>query len=396
MEFSGSAGRRYGLAFHGSSGENDLIDAARLANIIFPQIKGRLDTTARPLAVTLAACYSANQGSPFGAGPSIAYALHDAGVPLVVASQFPLSVDASLILTKVLYDGLLSGDDPRELLIDVRRRLKVRLPGTYDWASVVAYAAFPQDLDEQLARARVNQAASSIEAAVAHADLATKTLAAVDSNAKGSSVEVLTPANEKLRSAMARMEAVLAAPRADKAVVHGLLARAYKRKADVLWEASKKIGEYYETEALAFLDKSRKHYYECFEIDRSQTWAAVQAMVLTLALEGQAELERRIDSMNLARLLSAQDFDSDNRQRRAWAYGNALELTLLEHCMPGKLVGNLPPWDVSLQGLELRSAPVLMRSDRLDANWPAGMCFAKFEKERRHTAPPRSSRTGTR
>lgn len=342
-----SEGRRYGLALHSGSdlSETDQIDADRLAAIICPQIKGRLNTTARPAVVTLAACHSGSQGSVIGAGASIAHALHHAGIPLVVASQFPITFPGSVLLTRILYEGLLHGADPRELLIDVRRQLKVQLPGRQDWASVIAYASFPPDLDQQLAKTQVAQGARSIDAAVAHADQATQTLAHETGEAvTGNRTRLLHSANQRLRSAMVRMECALSTEQADKAVIHGLLGRAYKRKADVFWEARSDDATF-GPEAIQALELSREEYEICFETDRSQTWAAVQALVLTLTVGGAAELSRKLDMMNLARLLSIRDMDSDDRQRRAWAFGNALELELLANCTDRPLAGVLPSWE---------------------------------------------------
>ena len=60
--------------------------------------RGRL-----PAVVTLASCDSADQGSVLTPGGSIAHELHSSGVGLVVASQFPLSEDASVPFAEVFY-----------------------------------------------------------------------------------------------------------------------------------------------------------------------------------------------------------------------------------------------------------------------------------------------------
>ncbi|MCK7492772.1 MAG: hypothetical protein MZW92_15495 [Comamonadaceae bacterium] len=44
------------------------------------------------MVVSLASCNSGNVGSVAGAGASIAHALHEAGIPMVVAGQFPALV----------------------------------------------------------------------------------------------------------------------------------------------------------------------------------------------------------------------------------------------------------------------------------------------------------------
>jgi hypothetical protein len=75
----------------------------------------------------------------------------------------------------------------------------------------------------------------------------------------------------------------------------------------------------------------------------------VQTAALTLALEGAGAVNP--DEVNLARLLSIEDMHSEDRQRRAWAYGNAIELDLLSICSRHPLVGELPKWRESVDQL---------------------------------------------
>jgi hypothetical protein len=76
-------------------------------------------------------------------GGSLAHALHEAGVPLVIGGQFPISFAGSVAMVEVLYEGLLWGKDPRISISDLRRRLHSQFPHAHDWASIVAYASFP-------------------------------------------------------------------------------------------------------------------------------------------------------------------------------------------------------------------------------------------------------------
>jgi hypothetical protein len=79
---------RYALALHSARNPHneDAITGALRAS----ERCGRYGL-ARPAVVTLASCDAANVGSVAGAGSSIAHALHEAGIPMVVAGQFPLS-----------------------------------------------------------------------------------------------------------------------------------------------------------------------------------------------------------------------------------------------------------------------------------------------------------------
>src|SRR5207244_2665826 len=78
----------------------------------------------RPTLVTLSTCDSGNIGSVITPGGSIAHALHAAGIPWVIASQFPLWMQASTIATESIYSGLMKGDDPRWVLHSTRQRLR--------------------------------------------------------------------------------------------------------------------------------------------------------------------------------------------------------------------------------------------------------------------------------
>lgn len=344
-------GRHFGLALHNSQdlGSVDKVDGIRLATLLRPHVKGQVRNLARPSVVSIAACDSGNVGSVIGAGASIAHALHEAGIPLVVASQFPLSFAGSVVMTQVLYEAMMSGIDPRLMLIDVRRQLKVRVRNTHDWASVVAYAAFPIDLDAQLAKVRVARASASINAALSHADRATKAFSPLlmsstpASSNLPQSRKLLEISKVKLKDAMERMAALLDLPLADKAAIHGLLASAYKRKAEVFWRVAPD-----QPDALAALTKSRSHYRQSFEADRSQSWGLVQAMVLTAAVDGAPGIDP--DEMNLTRLLTIRDKDSESRNERAWAFGNALELQLLS-ALTGVPMPGLPAWGDCVLGL---------------------------------------------
>lgn len=101
--------------------------------------------------MTVASCQSGALGSIIdfaGAGASVAHGLHAEGIPLVIASQFPLTFEGSVRMVELLYQGLLDGEDPRCLLHDLRGELKQLIPNAHDWASIVGYAA----LDERFER----------------------------------------------------------------------------------------------------------------------------------------------------------------------------------------------------------------------------------------------------
>lgn len=148
----GDPGRR-----NGADPAHVVVDGQRLALALTGVGGDGHRATAPPTVVTLATCDSGNIGSVLTPGGSIAHELHAEDIPWVFASQFPLGMRASTLLTEALYAGLLAGSDPRVTLHHVRQRLRLELPSTHDWASLVAYAEVPADLSAQVDAFRARQ-----------------------------------------------------------------------------------------------------------------------------------------------------------------------------------------------------------------------------------------------
>jgi hypothetical protein len=299
--------RRFGLAL-----DDGVADGERLASVLRTRRRGQPDLV-KPVVVTLAACDAGQVGSVVGAGASIAHALHEEGIPLVVASQFPLSFAGSVVLTQVLYEGFWSGADPRLLLNDLYRQLQVRVPQTHDWASIVAYAAFPPDLDDQLREVPRQQAKRRLDSALHYADRVTRG----GERPADAELERLVGCVEDARR---RMRELLNSqgPAAERAEILGLLAATEKRLAEILLRVGREG---------ASLEEARKLYKEAFDADPSQDWCLVQMLSLTAVLRGGPAVDR--DLWELARIRSEQELRVEDRRRRAWALGNLIELYLL-------------------------------------------------------------------
>ncbi len=156
--------RRFGvvLAQEGDPNGSVVVDGQSLA-MALKSMNSNGRAKAPPTVVTLATCDSGNTDSVLTPGGSIAHELHAQDIPWVIASQFPLWMEASNRFAEVLYRGLLAGDDPRWALHQVRQRLRIDLPDTHDWASIVAYAAIAPDLDLQVDAFRTRQTKRSME-----------------------------------------------------------------------------------------------------------------------------------------------------------------------------------------------------------------------------------------
>lgn len=157
-EYHDAGESRFGVALAGALDPSgaDVVDGTRLA-IALTARGNDGSTRSVPTFVSLATCDSGNIDSVLAPGGSIAHALHMAGIPWVVASQFPLWMRASTLATEILYGGILAGLDPRRVLFDLRQRLRANAPGTHDWASIVAYAAAPWDFAAQVRKFRYRQ-----------------------------------------------------------------------------------------------------------------------------------------------------------------------------------------------------------------------------------------------
>lgn len=154
---------RYGVALCNAiePSQKDVADGERLA-IALTSRDSSGSTRYRPTVVTLATCDSGNIDNVLTPGGSIAHELNAAGIPWVIASQFPLWMKPSAIAAEVLYTGLLNGNDPRWVLYDLRQRLRTDSPGTHDWASIVTYATVPSDFETQVSVFRDNQTRGKI------------------------------------------------------------------------------------------------------------------------------------------------------------------------------------------------------------------------------------------
>lgn len=162
--FSNAGDKRFGVALcrQGDKTQWDVVDGGNLA-IALTGKDASGATQFNPTLVSLATCDSGNVGSVLTPGGSIAHELHAAGIPWVVASQFPLWMRASTLTVRELFRGLLEGEDPRWVLHGLRQKLRTDCPATHDWASIVAYATLPADFEKQVEAFRDRQIRSKLE-----------------------------------------------------------------------------------------------------------------------------------------------------------------------------------------------------------------------------------------
>ncbi|MEM9592908.1 MAG: CHAT domain-containing protein [Acidobacteriota bacterium] len=342
----------YGLDFHHptKSGQGEVVDGERLALALTSGAEERGDRG--PAVVTLASCDGGNVGSVVDGTASLAHALHQAGVPMVVASQFPLSKGGSKVLVEELYGPLLWGEDPRFALRRLRQQLRLHRPTTHDWASLVIYTTLPDDLDDQLRRHRVRQAQRAVDVAHDWADQLLVSLGPDDGESSTPSVELeerLKAVLRRLQKGQERLKTV-----AQETPIWGRMASAAKREAQVLFRVCRLLdcraqasvrgdgsrgpdGEdfvhdgpsrvEYVQESRKALVEARDYYHQAFRSDFGASWAVGQLLCLDEVLGRRST--NALDLWTTARTTAEIDLASARGRSVAWARSTLLELHLL-------------------------------------------------------------------
>jgi len=323
--------QRFGIALcaKGNPSVKEVVSGKRLASAL--QAEGA-DGARRshPLVVTLATCDSGNPGSVLIPGGSIAHDLHAAGIPWVFASQFPLTVAGSVRMAEALYPRLLRGDDPRQVIYEVRRQLHMSAQRDHDWASLVVYASVPDDLSDQVADYFERQARGALDVGFEHAD-------AADAAGKESeAAEALDKVAELLELWEARLPGGTSVKeRSRRAECYGMKGSAFKR-IGILWStrAQREDGEEAKREsarasAITYYRKALEQYQRAvnegvLEGDKYH-WTATQALSIA------AYLGEPPDPVMLkaAIEIATQNLKQPAASNRAWAHGSLAELEML-------------------------------------------------------------------
>jgi hypothetical protein len=333
---------RFGLAFHAEGQPNmvDVVTGSRLAAALRCHTQGHTgQELSSPVVLTIASCDSANLGTVLAPGASVAHELHEAGIPLVIGSQFPLSVKGSVVMTELLYRRLLQGDDPRVVTHDLRQALHAECRDTHDWASVVVYAALPGDLESQLERVRFERAHQALDTVMSRIDAFAQEGPLKDSVSEVTRLE--------LKAAMKRFKEV--APTGGKTKERrvqalGVLANASKRvawfmrppeegapvptadKVEASHGGDSGTREYEYREAL---EDARRYYYACYQEGVRDPWPLVQYLALTMALERGWNGEDFRNRWTAACVMARDAQRSENIQRQALAHSSLVELMVI-------------------------------------------------------------------
>jgi hypothetical protein len=357
--FEDAGEQRFGVALHRKgTREKQVIGGRQLAQALRAEsVNGA--KRSEPLVVTLAMCDSGQQGSVLVPGGSIAHDLHSEGIPWVFASQFPLTKPGSIRLTQLLYPRLLRGDDPRQVLFELRRRLSMTAEGDHDWASLVTYASPTPDLEDQVAQFFERQTRRAIEVQMARADRLVAAIRELKNKSKEpteapkvpsppdeTSAKVEDPDSTKRRTYelikqilgnarewLDRWESRLPnkgqtiEDRMARTNCFGMQGSTYKRMG--LLYASIKDAHTAEEKLKAALDAYRRGMDEWVTEDARFSWTASQYLALAAVLDPKKTGTTSEDVYTVCSRLAERDLQSGDRELKAWAHGTLAELELI-------------------------------------------------------------------
>jgi hypothetical protein len=310
--------RRFGIAMHDDDDPDRMtaVSPERLCQELQP-IAGHL------VVVTLAVCDGGNQANSIAGGGSVAHELHSSGIPVVVASQFPLTFDGSTVFTSTFYRSLLAGQDVRDALHRTRSVLyQQHAQIGHDWASLVAYVQLPEDYNDRLHEVRLQAELAALRTAQAWSDHLTQHEVR-DSAAFEDVASQLQDRIANLRNFLDSHTERIADSARDENL--GLLGSAEKRLAELSFQRAKlgpgDVGWMSRTEQA--LRRAHAWYDKSFAGNLSHHWTGVQSLSLEAVLTGRIS---RVGRWYAAK--EAAEAGNEGAEE-LWAYGSLAELYLL-------------------------------------------------------------------
>jgi len=276
-----------------------------------------------PLVVTLAACDSANQTEMTYTNYSIAQELHRLGVPVVLASQLPLTMAGSVVMAREFYRYLLEGDDVRRALHAARVALRGAMDAGHDWLSLVGYVRLPPEgYARHLAEFGLRAELGMLDAQQERADRLS-----LEGGEAAEFYEVETQLRKRIAALIARRNDLGGASQHLLDESHGLLASANKRLAELLFTRAGKLGDRSDRDLSGnreALDHSLACYRAAYCDNIQNHWLGIQLLALEAALHGKFE---NPSDWNIVR--RAAELARDANEKNFWACGTLAETHLL-------------------------------------------------------------------
>jgi hypothetical protein len=241
--------------------------------------------------------------------------LHVSGLPVVVASQLPLTVPGSTILVRRFYHDVMGGLDVRTALHGARVALyENREQAGHDWVSLVAYVELREGYADFLQEIRLKSQLVALENLRDRAEVAA---------AEGATAAELTDIRAALKQRIEHLQKLSSETMGVAALdeARGLLGSAEKRLAELSFHHFK--DEESQRESRAALERARDWYRCAFEADPSRHWSGAQYLALDAVLTG------KVDADDWKTAYRAAEVDR-RRPNEYWAQGSLAELALLD------------------------------------------------------------------
>ena len=277
------------------------------------------------VVVSMATCDAANLTNTITSRRSVAHGLHELGFPVVVASQFPLTVPGSNLLIETFYQALLGGQDVRLALHQARVALfKQQQTTGHDWASLVGYVRLPEGYADHLLDIRLESAMASLKTIQGWSD------SLVDHGDHDAAL--LEHVAIELRHRIEGLSGFLRESESTsrRGVVEenlGLLGSAEKRLAELLFARGQLAAKSLRVQEMhQAIGRSHAWYRRAFMQNLSHHWTGVQCLSLEAALEG-----RIVNPHHWHAAVAAAEIDVESKHpvKVIWALGSLAELYLI-------------------------------------------------------------------
>jgi len=315
----------YGIAFHSDAPPKSLYKAttAQEMRTFFESLRDL------PYLVNYMICDGANFTNGTKADRNPVQATFKAGVPIIIGSQFPLSMEGSKLITKELYKRLFRGGDIRKILGDIRTKLYAMEPADqHDWISLVSYVDLPDDYEFRLLMLKMefqldilnsirDQSARAENGTLPTKDDFIRARVQVEESIADLSSQVAEIEHEKSKEAAFLENS-------------GLLGSAYKRLAEIEFQESVVIDTATKEKQKKHLRQAKTWYKKAADRNLSHHWSLTQYISLCCILDGGLK-KGASDYWNTARLgaLTEIAWNDSQNEKSIWSYGTLLELYLL-------------------------------------------------------------------
>ena len=309
----------YGIAFRSDAPLDEEYKATSAAEL--KALFDELEDKHLPYVVNYMICDGANFTNGTKPNKNPVQATFSSGVPVVIGSQFPLTMDGSIYITKELYKRMFQGDDLREILGDIRTGLYAK-PDKYahDWVSLVTYMDVPRNYEYDLLD---NKTKRQLRILNSYRD---------NQNTSGMSRDDFIALKVKVGKSMESLHEDVMELNDDgqkeKLFLEysGLLASSFKRLAEIEFNEAIELKEDTSKRQLEHLANSRTHYKNAANQNLSHHWTAVQYLSLQTVLEGNLD-EMDTDLWYAARLAALAEIKKNPKEY--WAYGTLIELLFI-------------------------------------------------------------------